>query len=140
MKPILLAAAFALACGAASAQAPPQAPNPDLDHDGKVTLDEFRRIGQGGFMARVDVDKDGRISRSEFDAVARRMEDRGGGEGAARAAAMWAGLDANKDGFVGKAEREAAELRRFQAADTNHDGWLSKGELLMMRQNRARGG
>lgn len=27
----------------------------------------------------------------------------------------------------------------FQAADTNHDGWLFKDELIMMRQ-RARGG
>jgi len=140
MKRLLLAAALALVCGAASAQTPPQPPNPDLNHDGKVTLDEFRKIRQGGFMERLDADKDGRISRSEFDAVAKRMEEHGGAEGAARAAAMWAGLDTNKDGFITKAEREAGQLRRFQAADTNHDGWLSKGELLMMRQNRARGG
>lgn len=33
----------------------------------------------------------------------------------------------------------AAGKRRFDEADTNHDGWLSKDELLTMRRNR-RGG
>jgi hypothetical protein len=33
----------------------------------------------------------------------------------------------------------AAGKRRFDEADTDHDGWLSKDELLTMRQNR-RGG
>ena len=46
--------------------------------------------------------------------------------------------DLNGDGAVTKAEMEKALEQRFQAADTNHDGWLSKGELIMMRQ-RARG-
>jgi hypothetical protein len=50
-------------------------------------------------------------------------------------------LDANKDNVISKAERDAATTRRFNSADTNHDGWLSKGELLMMRQQmRARAG
>jgi len=138
MKRLLLAAAMALGCGAALAQTPP--PNPDLDHDGKVTLQEFRKMRSGGFMERLDANKDGKISRAEFDLAAQRMQERGGAEGAARAATMWTRLDADKDGYITKAEREAGQLRRFQAADTNHDGWLSKGELLMMRQNRARGG
>ena len=38
-------------------------------------------------------------------------------------------------------QRDAATERRFNSADTNHDGWLSKGELLMMRQRMGpRGG
>jgi hypothetical protein len=32
-----------------------------------------------------------------------------------------------------------ATERPLARADSNHDGWLSKGELLTMRQNR-RGG
>ena len=44
-------------------------------------------------------------------------------------------MDANKDGAVTKAEMTAMTERRFQTADTNHDGWLSRGEVLMMRQN-----
>ncbi|HEY3695575.1 EF-hand domain-containing protein [Phenylobacterium sp.] len=130
-----------LAASSASAQIPPrQRPNPDLDHDGKVTLAELRKAGESGFLSRLDTDRDGRISRAEFDAGAQRRAGRGGADATARAAAMWAALDADKDGFISKAERDAALGRRFNAADTNHDGWLSKGELIMMRQNRARGG
>ena len=47
-------------------------------------------------------------------------------------------LDANKDGAVTLAEMGAMTERRFTMADTNKDGWLSKGEMLMMRQ-RMRG-
>ena len=47
-------------------------------------------------------------------------------------------LDTNKDGAVSNAEMAASIEQRFKMADTNHDGWLSKGELLMMRQ-RMRG-
>jgi hypothetical protein len=68
------------------------------------------------------------------------MKARSGADGGARAAVMWTQLDADKDGAISTAERDAAQLRRFQTADTNNDGWLSKGEVLMMRQNRARGG
>ena len=97
MTRLLLAACLAMTCGAAFAQMAP--PDPDLDHDGKVTLEEFRKMRPGGFMMR---------------------------------------LDANKDGAITKAEMAASTAERFKMADTNHDGWLSKGELLMMRQ-RMRG-
>jgi hypothetical protein len=48
-------------------------------------------------------------------------------------------MDANKDGAVTKAEFEAASKARFDRADTNHDGWLSKGELILMRQRMGGG-
>ena len=141
MKRLLLAAALGLVSAAAYAQTPPPRVNPDLDHDGKVTLQELRKSrAEGGPLARLDTNKDGRISRAEFDAMAQRMAERGGPDAPARSQGMWAALDTDKDGFISRAERDAAQVRRFHAADTNHDGWLSKGELLMMRQNRARGG
>jgi Ca2+-binding EF-hand superfamily protein len=130
-----------LAAGSASAQTAErrERPDPDANHDGKVTLDELRNAGEGRFMARLDTDQDGRISRAEFDVMAQRMAERGGPDAAARAQAMWTALDTDKDGFISAAERDAALVRRFNAADVNHDGWLSKDELIMMRQNRTRG-
>lgn len=139
MTRLLIAAALIIAAAPALAQAQPMR-DPDLDHDGKVTLEEFRKAASGGGIARVDADKDGRISRGEWDGVMRRVAMFGGAEVKARGATMWTSLDADQDGFVTAAEREASQKRRFEAADTNDDGWLSKSELLMMRQNRARGG
>lgn len=142
MRRILcLALAGVLAASAAAAEDAPrrQRPDPDANHDGKVTLAELRQVRQGRFLHRLDADKDGRVSRAEFDAGLARLRAKGRGD-PARPARLWAMLDANKDGYVTEAEREATLARRFNAADTNHDGWLSKSELSMMRQNRASGG
>lgn len=38
--------------------------------------------------------------------------------------------DANKDGEVTRAEFDAGRVQRFQATDTNKDGWVSEDEYL----------
>ena len=91
-------------------------------------------------MTRLDSDKDGRISKAEFDVMARRAASFGGSEIKTRVAAMWSFSDTDKDGFITRDEQLSAQRRRFEAADSNHDGWLSKDELTMLRQIRARGG
>ena len=167
MKTYLLAASAAalLFASAAQAQGGPsgggpmgggmmgggmrQPPDFDLDHDGKVTLSEFRKVeGQriARMFARLDANHDGKITRAELQAGRERMMARRGGQaGGPMAGGMMGGGDAffrvndlNSDGAVTKTEMEKALEQRFQAADTNHDGWLSKGELIMMRP-RARG-
>lgn len=141
MRLLIALSAAALLAGAAHAQPAPANFNPDLDRDGKVTLAEFKKVGgAGGFMSRLDANKDGKITKAEFQPMIDRAKAMGP-EGAARATGMFAMLDTNKDGAISGAERDAATERRFNTADTNHDGWLSKGELLMMRQRMGpRGG
>lgn len=149
MKRILLtAAAVAAFATAVHAQPGPgrEPPNPDTDHDGKVTLAEFKAMEaerQARMFARLDTNKDGKITQAEIDAMRQRVEASGRGppEGGGR---MGGGgflmrADANHDGAVTKAEMAAMTEQRFKAADTNGDGWLSKGELIMMRQ-KMRGG
>lgn len=141
MKRIIFAAlAATLSVGVAHAQPPGQDhPNPDTDRDGKVTLAEFKASQdqrQSRMFARLDSDKDGKITQAEMEAGAKRAE--AAGRGPAGAGGMMR-LDANRDGAVTKVEMAAMTERRFKMADTNADGWLSKGELLMMRQ-RMRGG
>lgn len=135
-------AAAVLFAGAAHAQPAPgrEPPNPDTDHDGKVTLAEFKASTaerQTRMFARMDANKDGKITQAESDAAGKRAEAAGrtGSPGG-----MLMRLDADKDGAVTRAELGAMGERRFQMADTNKDGWLSKGELLMMRQRRAGAG
>ena len=141
MKRLMLAAsAFALIAGSAVAQDRPEPPNPDLDHDGRVTLAEFKKMEaqrEARMFARLDANKDGKITQAEFDAAPRREPQAGqpappaGGRGR-----FFQMMDKNGDGAISKAEMEAMGQRRFDMADTNHDGWLSKGELIMMRQRR----
>jgi Ca2+-binding EF-hand superfamily protein len=136
---LLTAVAFAALVGSAAAQPAPvrEPPNPDTDRDGKVTLGEFKATQgdrQTRMFARMDTNKDGKITQPEADAVTKRAEEAGRpGRGG-----MMMRMDANGDGAVTKAEMAAMAERRFSMADTNKDGWLSKGELLMMRQ-RMRG-
>jgi Ca2+-binding EF-hand superfamily protein len=146
MNRILLAATLAVLAtaapsGASWAQPQPgrEPPNPDTDHDGKVTLAEFKATQgerQTRMFARMDSNKDGKITQAEMDAASKRAE--AAGRGSPGGGGFLTRMDANKDGAVTKSELGAMTERRFQMADTNKDGWLSKGELLMMRQ-RMRG-
>lgn len=108
----------------------------DANHDGKLEKDELPgphmfRHGKGGpmdgpdgrhggMMARLDTDKDGRISRAEAQADP-------------KFAARFDTLDVNKDGYVDKADFQARfqQMRDawFAKADSNHDGMLSKAEF-----------
>lgn len=119
----------------------------DADKDGRLGPGEFKREGRrgwhgqhgdrrfamarkhGGEARKLDTDGDGRISRAEAAAQPRFAErfDR---------------MDANQDGFVDAADRQArAQQHRdawFAEADTNQDGQLSRAEYdaahLKMRE------
>ena len=130
MKLILLAAAATLVASAAQAQM--WAPDPDLDKDGKITLAEYQKTQAGGVL-RLDADKDGKVTRAEAQAASKRVPN-----GSAMVDRMWGRLDANGDGVITRTEIDASAKRRFEIGDTNKDGWLSKGELQTLRQNRGR--
>ena len=142
---LIAALAAASLAGAAHAQfgggAPP---NADTDHDGKVTLAEFKAMQAhrlDRLFARLDKNKDGKISQAEaqagfFMGAAARAAAQGS---TAPRGGFLMRMDADHDGAVSRKEAEAQVERRFRAADTNNDGWLSRGELIMMRQG-ANGG
>lgn len=130
MKLVLLAAAVILSASAAQAQM--WAPNPDIDKDGKITLAEYQKTQAGGVL-RLDADNDGKVTRAEAQAVSGRVPN-----GSAMVDRMWGRLDANGDGVITRTEIDASAKRRFEIGDTNKDGWLSKGELQTLRQNRGR--
>ncbi|UYB51229.1 EF-hand domain-containing protein [Xanthomonas sp. AM6] len=99
----------------------------DKNHDGKLTPDEFPRHGRrgergghGALLAKLDTNKDGRISREEAKADPKFAE-------------RFDKMDANKDGFVDRADFELrAKQHRdewFAKADTNKDGMLSRAEF-----------
>jgi Ca2+-binding EF-hand superfamily protein len=141
----------------------------DANRDNVLTSDEIgKRMGarnrrmivmHGGdrhadpaaMFDRLDSNKDGSISRAEFDAghkvriekrvairegkaadgaQVRRMH-RGGGMGGMMMLNM---ADANKDGRVTLVEAESAALRHFDMMDANRDGQVTREERRQMRQ------
>lgn len=103
----------------------------DKNKDGKLGKEEMprrgdRKHGRDGHgpreaMTRLDTDKDGRISRAESAA------------GEAKLASRFEQMDANKDGFIDRADHELRAKQRkdewFTSADTDKDGKLSRVEV-----------
>lgn len=133
----------------------------DANHDGFVTEEEVRlgaeqrranrqhRRGErrAQLFERLDADRDGSISREEFEA---RPALRGGGEGRGRrlghrrdrGGGMMAGfgvraferLDLDRDGRVALAEAERAALERFDRVDSDRNGTVSVEERQAARE------
>jgi Ca2+-binding EF-hand superfamily protein len=104
-------------------------------------------------LARVDTDKDGKISKAEFDTESatlfKRLDKNGDGKIASDEvpARHWGGkgpmfgqMDTDKDGKITKAEFTAAEDKMFQKLDTNGDGVITPDELAAMHHHRHQNG
>src|SRR4051812_3825030 len=81
-----------------------QVPSADANASGTVTLKEYQ-TSRAEFIMRADKNKDGKVTRAEWDAfakVVRRELDLGGVKGAELIGqgAWWTALDANKDNVV----------------------------------------
>ncbi len=156
MKRLVLSALLLVCASTAQAQMGPP-PDPDANHDGKVTFAEFKAEPLKRMMAP-DANRDGKVTRAEMQAMGPGpggpppggkppggkppegpppegkgpKGDGAGGPGPR----MFAMVDRNKDGALTRDELENALKRRFDKADANHDGWLSKAEMAGLRQMR----
>lgn len=106
----------------------------DKNKDGKLTADERpqwkgrgHHRGGGERMRQADTDKDGRISKAEAAANPKVAE-------------RFAQMDANKDGYLDRNDRELRSRERreawFVSADANKDGKLSKAEMDASHEKR----
>ena len=131
MRKIIAAALLgtSLLAGAAFAaqQAPAPAPqdrmsggNPlklaDANGDGAVTKAEMLADVDARF-ARLDPNKDGKISKDERP-----------GDGAGRGGRMMTRIDTDGDGAISLDEQRAQATRRFERVDANKDGTLDQAE------------
>lgn len=112
----------------------------DADHDGSVTSQEMRVAMQarraehaGARFERIDTDRDGAVSRAEFDAgAARRMAH--GGEGG-RMHRRGPGMDGMAPrGPLVIADVQARTAQAFARMDADHDGFISTDERQSARQ------
>lgn len=126
----------------------------DLNHDGKITVAEAeaarsqhaeakggqpakaQATGFHGLLARADTNKDGVITRDEFNAMGQQIKARMEKAGVARgsmASRMFERADTNHDGKVSLQEMQSAALAQFDKIDTNHDGTISPQERQQAR-------
>ena len=90
----------------------------DTDKDGKISKAEFDAEGSKMF-AKLDENSDGKIASDEMP---QRHWARFGGQ-------MFDRMDADHDGNVTKAEFQAAGEKMFQRMDKNNDGIIEKDEM-----------
>lgn len=134
---LLFAAAIGLpSLGALPAAAQMGPPKLDQNGDGRVLFAEYRTANVDRTLETLDSDRNGQVSRKEFDKVAGMARTFGGARAAAAIDQWWKSTDVNNDGVMSRSEMEANTRRRFDAADTNRDGALDKTEIAAMRQRQ----
>ena len=101
----------------------------DTDNDGKVTVVEYEVGMQEKFRA-TDTNGDGQVTAAEMDAArakAGKPSKSAGGEMTSKDKIKK--MDADGNGMVSADEHAAAAKGKFNEADANKDGSLTKGEL-----------
>lgn len=122
----------------------------DRDHDGKITVAEAaarrghrtgaapsQAAGFTGMFARADANKDGVVTRAEFESTGEQLRARMQHLAALRGGAasrLFANADANRDGRISEPELEQDALARFDRMDLNHDGTVTAEERQQSRQ------
>ncbi len=107
----------------------------DTDGDGKVTRAEFNAGFADRLFSIYNRQKDGVITKQEWDAVERANES--------RTESSFRALDRNHDGKLTRAEltsgprRDAVVNRLFDRIDANHDGTISLVEARAFAVKRA---
>ncbi len=105
----------------------------DRDRDGRVSKTEFIQIRSRAF-GRIDRNRDGVLDRAEIKTMMNRVMAR-------RTMRLFDRLDTNRDGKLSRAELPRRAQRRFHLLDTNGDGGVNHEELMAaIKQRLARRG
>ena len=96
-----------------------------------MTLEQFQAKNGDKMFARLDTNKDGKISSDEFSAMRRQNAevDAKADKAGKRGQRMFARFDADKDGALSRTEANAVMAMRFKRMDANNDGVLTLEEL-----------
>jgi hypothetical protein len=96
-----------------------------------MTLPQFQAANGDKLFARLDTDKDGKISPEEFAAFRKKDADvdAKATKAGKRGQKLFSRFDTDKDGSLSRTEGNALLAWRFKRMDTNNDGILTLEEL-----------
>lgn len=106
----------------------------DANGDGELTQAEMeaaRAARKAERFARADADGNGKLNQQEAQAMHSKHGGKRGGKGMrghGGGMGMMRGADTNGDQMISKAEFTAAAIARFDKADANNDGKVTKEE------------
>lgn len=124
VRTLIAAAVLAVAAPALAQTAAPAAPQ-------GMTLQQFQASNGDKLFARLDTNKDGKISPDEFAAFRKENPevDAKATKAGKRGQRVFARFDKDKDGFLSRAEADDVLAWRYKRMDTNNDGILTLEEL-----------
>ena len=126
-----LAVCGGLAVGSGALAAPP-APSEframDSNHDGKISRDEHAAAAKRMFVT-MDANKNGMVTAAEMDAAHERVTGQKAKKGDMPAAARIKVIDTDGDGVLAAEEHASGSRSMFDGMDTDKDGALSAAEL-----------
>lgn len=124
-----------IAAGAVLAVAAPALAQTAAAPPSGMSLQQFQAANGDKMFARLDANKDGKISAEEFAAFreGNAKVDAKAGKAGKRGQRMFARFDKDKDGSLSRAEADEVLAWRFKRMDANNDGVLTLEELQAKR-------
>ncbi|MBO9545668.1 EF-hand domain-containing protein [Caulobacter sp.] len=125
VRTLIAAAVLAVAAPALAQNAAPSATPQGM------TLQQFQASNGDKLFARLDANKDGKISPDEFTAFRKENPevDAKATKAGKRGQRVFNRFDKDKDGFLSRAEADDVLAWRYKRMDTNNDGILTLEEL-----------
>lgn len=99
----------------------------DVDRDGRISAQEHAMGSRGMFVA-MDADKDERVTAAEMTAAQARITGEAASGGMTSAEKIKV-VDGDRDGVLTAAEHAAGSRAMFAKMDRNNDGRLSRREF-----------
>ncbi|MDL2355922.1 MAG: hypothetical protein QFF03_11760 [Pseudomonadota bacterium] len=124
----VLAATLAIARAGPAGPVDKEFAKMDANKDGKISAAEHA-AGAKAMFEKMDANKDGKVTAAEMTAAHHAVTGHAAGKGDMSSEDKIKAVDANGDGILTAEEHAAASASMFAKMDADKDGFLSKSEM-----------